>query len=276
MEYPVVEVTDELAARTCPGNREKVLWIHGYTNDSSTWNDLWAELPGWYHIGVDLPGHGGSRQLHPGEDLPSLARTLGYWAVQNGVRHLVGLSFGTIVSLQIAIEFPIAFTTIILGAPALAGGPQDPQVEKLYEELYRLYHQMGPGEHLATRWMAPSTPLFVGARKHPELWRKLSAQIYRHRWSELEMNAMHHLLRHPQRERDLRAIQARMLILVGELEMPAFRRCGEIIRRSVPVCERRYLPGVGHLCMLEAPAKAQTLIAEHLGSSLEQPAPRKS
>src|SRR5262245_51575468 len=113
-----------------PGESDKVLWIHGYTVDSTVWQDLWALLPGWHHIGIDLPGHGGSRQLQDGEDLPSLGRDLGQLALEHDVRHLVALSFGTVIALQIAIEFPTSFASMVLGAPALAGGPQDPEVER--------------------------------------------------------------------------------------------------------------------------------------------------
>ena len=49
------------AVRTAgtPLSGPAVVWIHGYTMDSSTWEELWALLPGWFHIGVDLLGHGG-------------------------------------------------------------------------------------------------------------------------------------------------------------------------------------------------------------------------
>src|SRR4029077_8416311 len=56
------------------GSGPTVLWIHGYTLDSSLWADLWQRLPGYRHIGVDLPGHGSSGPVPAGLTLPALAQ----------------------------------------------------------------------------------------------------------------------------------------------------------------------------------------------------------
>ena len=111
----LVNFGDGLAARIVPGPGTKVLWIHGYTLDSSSWQTLWELLPDWYHIGIDLPGHGSSLPLGVGDDLQSLARRVGQLALEHEVQHLVALSFGTLIALQIAIEFPSAFSSLILG-----------------------------------------------------------------------------------------------------------------------------------------------------------------
>ena len=50
----------EIYCRQAPGSADKVLWVHGYTMDSSLWQPLWDELPGWHHFGIDLPFHGTS------------------------------------------------------------------------------------------------------------------------------------------------------------------------------------------------------------------------
>lgn len=255
---------DGLVARVRRGPGEPVLWIHGYTIDSSSWADLWGLLPGFCHIGVDLPGHGASRDLRRDEDLPALGRTLGLLAQQWQARHMVALSLGTVIALQVAIEFPCWFSSLVLGATSLAGGPQDPEVERRYEAMAALYQEQGTGPHLRDLWMNSPPDLFKGAEGQPDLWRRLSALVGAHRFTELADFAMRRLTSPPQREADLRRIEARTLVFLGEEEMGAFRRCGEIIRRSVPRCERRYLPGVGHLCLLEAPQQVAAPIAAHL------------
>jgi pimeloyl-ACP methyl ester carboxylesterase len=262
-----VEVIDfgaGLTARIRPGPHDRILWIHGYTLDSSSWAEIWGLLPGWYHIGIDLPGHGGSRPLTERDDLRSLGRAIGRHALDHGARHIVALSFGTIIATQVAITFPAELRTLILGATSLSGGPQDSEVERLYDALIRLYHERGPGPHLRELWMTSPPPLFQGAENRPELWRELWQLVGEHRWLELDRGAMRQLTSHPQRESDLRRIQAATLILLGDNEMAAFRRCGEIIHRAIPDATRHYLPNVGHLCMLEVPGEASALIEAHL------------
>jgi pimeloyl-ACP methyl ester carboxylesterase len=260
----LVKLADGIAARVLPADSQKVMWLHGYTLDSSMWDELWQLLPGWSHLGPDLPGHGGTRWGALGENLPDISRRLGEMALDHGVRHLVALSFGTIMALQIAIHFPNSFASIVLAAPALGGGPQDRDVQMRYEELTRLYKLQGPGPHMRELWMQSPPNLFKGAESQPRLWRRLCEVIDRHAWSELDNYGMNALTNYPQREIDVKRIESPTLILLGEHELPAFKRCAELIRRSLPSCQRTYLPQTGHLCLLEAPSKVHTLIEAHL------------
>src|SRR6476660_9216433 len=124
-DIPTILLDDGIAARIMPSPADKVLWIHGYTLNSSIWGALWELLPGWSHIGIDLPGHGGSEQIRPGENLSTLASRIGASARRWAARHLVGLSFGGTLALQIAIEYPDAFASLGLSSPGLGGGPLD-------------------------------------------------------------------------------------------------------------------------------------------------------
>jgi pimeloyl-ACP methyl ester carboxylesterase len=268
----LVNLGDGFAARIAPAAGETVLWLHGYTLDSSSWQRIWQRLPCWQHIGVDLPGHGASLPLRDGEDLPGLARRIGRLALQYDVRHLVALSFGTLVALQMAIEFPTAFATLVLAAPALGGGPQEEEVGRRYAELSQAYRTHGFGPHLRARWMQSPPNLFKGAEDRPELWEQLWLLVGRHAWWELADDAFGKLGNHPQTRSQLKQIAARTLVLVGEQELRAFKRCAELVHRSIPVCRRIYIPAVGHLCMLEDPETTHALIENHLrGSSIPAP-----
>lgn len=260
----LVQLGDGVAARILAGDGEKVMWIHGYTLDSSLWDELWELLPQWSHIGIDLPGHGATRWGTLGTDLPAIARRIGKLALHHEVRHLVALSFGTIVALQVALEFPLSFASMVLAAPALGNGPQDRDVSNRYEEIAQLYKLHGPGPQLRKLWMQSPPDLFRGAENQPRLWTRLCEVIDRHSWEELENYGMNALTNYPQRESELKRIQAATLILLGENELPAFKRCAELIRRSLPRSSRIYLPQVGHLCMLEAPTKVSAYIRSHL------------
>lgn len=259
-----VYIGEGIAARTQPGAGEKVLWIHGYTMDSSTWTELWQLLPSWYHLGVDIPGHGASRPLEPGEDLPTLADSLAELALAHDVRHVIALSFGTILALQMAIQRPSAFASLILGAPALAGGPQDRDIGARYEELTHLYFRRGHGPHLRALWMRSPPNIFKGAEAQPLLWKRLSEVIDKHTWPELGDGRMHALTSRAQTEGDLQKIQSATLILLGENELPVFKYCAERISQELRVCKQVSIAQVGHLCLLEAPHVTHRLINTHL------------
>jgi len=255
---------NEIAVRVAPANGDRVLWIHGYTLDSSVWRELWSLMPHWYHIGVDLPGHGVSGPMISGEDLAGLARRIGQLAFAHQVDHLVGLSFGGTVALQVALLWPGLFRSLVLGAPGLGGGPQDPAAQVRNLELIRLYRMRGAGSWMTELWMQSPPDIFTGAARHPRLWEQLQEVLDRHSWLELrDPTIMNKLSNYRQREEDLRHIQVPTLLLIGEHDMPAFKRSAELIRRSIPMCERIYVPEVGHLCLLEAPAHISSLLDTH-------------
>jgi 2-succinyl-6-hydroxy-2,4-cyclohexadiene-1-carboxylate synthase len=253
-----------LVACSRSGHLDTVMWFHGYAMDSTVWQPLWARLPGWHHLGLDLPGHGRSRRIEPGEDRTSLARLIGGLAEQHDVRHLVGLSFGTILALEVAMQAPLAFDTLVLGSPALAGGPHDPDVAQRYEELARLYPTLGPGPDLARAWMRDPPPLFRGARRHPTLWLHLFRLASAHPWTELVDGSMLALTSPAQDPSRLSAVRASTLLLVGEDDLAAHRLAADVISHSLPACRRRDVNRAGHLCLLERPSAVAASIDAHL------------
>jgi 2-succinyl-6-hydroxy-2,4-cyclohexadiene-1-carboxylate synthase len=254
---------EDMAAAVRPGEGEAVFWIHGYTMDSRIWGELWDLLPGWHHIGIDLPGHGHSPPLASGLDLSGLARRIGRFALEQQARHLVGLSFGGMIALQVAIEYPDAFATLVLGAPALAGGPQDRHAQVRNIELARLYRARGAGPWLRDLWMTPPPDIFAGAARQPALWQRLHDIIGGHAWTELADSRMQALTTQPQPAAALRRVAADALVLVGEEDAEAFRRCAELIRRAIPRCRRVHLAGTGHLTLLERAATVHALLDAH-------------
>ncbi len=260
----MIDFGDGIVAREAPAAGDKVLWIHGYTLDASTWQPLWAQLPEWHHIGIELPGHGISRPFDPQQTLPELARQLGEHALELGVKHLVALSFGGQIALQIAIEFPNAFERIVLGAPGMSGGPQDPSVMLLYKKMARVYFERGRGPWLTDMWMESKPFLFKGAFDQPELWQSLYTIIDRYSWDEIASGAMRGLTSGKQLPEQLQQISAETIILVGDEEMRAFQLIAERLERYLPNCRRIFLPGVSHLCLLQVPDIAAGYIRQHL------------
>ena len=239
------------------------MWLHGYTLDSTIWTDVWRPLDGWSHVGVDLPGHGGSPAA-PGETLPELARRLAALACAYDVRHVVALSFGTLAALELALSAPSWLASLTLAAPALAGGPQDAAAARRYEELLACRAERGIGAHLGELWMRSPPDIFLGASRRPALWAQLAAVVARHAWTELDGRAMRTIDAHVQPRSALRGVRAPVLVLIGQYELAAFLRCAAILRASIPVCRALQIPDAGHLCLLEEPLVAADAIGDHL------------
>jgi 3-oxoadipate enol-lactonase len=256
-------VIDGLAEHAT-GSGEDVLWFHGYTMDSSVFAEVWAALGGFRHIGIDLPGHGASRPFRTPEELDALAATIADAAELRGIRHLAGLSFGTLLALQVAIARPNAFTSLVLAAPGLAGGRHEPEIEQRFMELALLHRTAGPGAHMTALWMRDPPDTFKYVNRRPILACRLGAVIDGHAWSELETFATLGFTRPAQNREALAGIRAATLVLIGEHELEAHRACAELIVDAVPDAALETIPEAGHLALLEDPVVAADAIAAHL------------
>jgi pimeloyl-ACP methyl ester carboxylesterase len=239
---------------TVSGQGPAVLWIHGYTMDSSLWSPLWTLLPGWRHVGVDLPGHGGSAPLSAYPTLPRMAAGLAEVARREDTRRVVGLSFGSSVALQLAIDAPELVQRLVVAAPTISGRPAAPGTAERYRQLGFLKRLGAAPGDLTDLWMSAPPDIFTGTLAHPEVRAALREVIVRHRWDELDNGAMHALTRHAQTAADLRRIRAATLAVSGERDMPAFVDNTRMLARTVPDCRILGVPGAGHLPLLEQPA----------------------
>lgn len=259
----LVNLGNGLAARIAVGNGDVVFWIHGYTLDSTCWFGLWDRLPGWQHIGIDLPGHGSSLPLGLAEELSILAGKIGALAIAQGARHLVGHSFGTVIALQVALAYPRAFATLTLGGPILGGGPFEAEIWTRYKEVKALFRETGYGPNIRDHWMAAGASLFRGIEGRPQLREQLKRLVGRHPWWELANDSYLRVWRTPQLLKELRGLELAMLLLVGAEDCEAVQQCAYLLKRVVPGCQRCDLPGLGHLCLFEEPAHVQPVIEQH-------------
>lgn len=263
-ESAQIDFGNGIIGRVVPGPGDPVLWIHGYTLDSTIWGDLWALLPAWYHIGVDLPGHGASRDLTQSDTLSDVAREIGDIASKNAVQHLVGISFGSLVALEVASLNPSMFKTVVLGSPSLgSSGPLDRIVQARHQEIRRTYSLLGRTCELTELWLRCPPDLFRGIAAFPDVWCNIHEVVSRHSWNELGIDAMYRLTQFSALPSRLKAIDARCLLVIGENDLDVFKRCGEIIKRSLNSCERKYLPALGHLALIESPLATWRILEEH-------------
>jgi 2-succinyl-6-hydroxy-2,4-cyclohexadiene-1-carboxylate synthase len=241
------------------GTGPSVLWLHGYTMRSQVWEPLWARLPGWRHLGLDLPWHGSSRDLRDGEDLAALADTVVAHARRHGVQHVVALSFGTVLASEMAIRHPDAIACWLLAAPALTGMPHEPSVAQRYRDLATMYADRGPGPHLTDLWMTTPPAIFAGVNARPPVRKRVRALVDRHQWRELATDGMRPLVSGIQDPAELAAIDGELHVAVGELDLLCHRACARSLQLQAGARIHR-MPSCGHLPLLEDPVGAAELV----------------
>jgi pimeloyl-ACP methyl ester carboxylesterase len=250
------------------GDGPGVLWLHGYTMCSDVWQPLWGKMPGWRHVGLDLPWHGASRGLRDGETLAMLADSVVAYTTSASVSHVVALSFGTILATEMAVRHPDACDSWTLAAPALAGMPHEPAVTRRYLDLYMMYRTSGAGPHMTQLWMASPPAIFAGINDRPNARERMRQVVDKHQWHELASDGMRQLVTRTQVPDDLAAVRVPIAVIVGGQDLLTHKACARSIASSNRNVSMVVMPRCGHLPLLEEPDSAASLIATHLTTSV--------
>ena len=248
------------------GSGPAVLWLHGYSMNSNLWASLWSYLPGYAHIGVDLPGHGRSRPLTEEDSLGGLATEIACVAKERGARIIAGLSFGSMIALEAAAILGPELDFLLLGAPTLAGDIPDSIVRLKTSRLRAAYARGETADQLADLWMTSPPDIFKACQRNGALWSSIRAEILRHSWSELAMDSMQSIYESRQTDSRLSAITADTLVLVGTEDMRIHKRVAYKLAEHLPKCRKQWVVDAGHLPLLEMPVKCAQYVLQHLGT----------
>lgn len=131
-----------------PGTAPAVMLVHGLGSARSVWAPIAAQLAQRYHVvAVDLPGHGASRPLRPGEEravtlAALLARVCGQLDLHRP--HVVGNSLGGWVGFELAADGHAASLTALAPAGLRIRPGRPSPVLRLNRQLARLTGPVAP------------------------------------------------------------------------------------------------------------------------------------
>lgn len=246
-----------------------VVWLHGYTMDSTLWRPLWQLLPGTRHLGMDLPGHGTATLEPLPSSLPALAGVVARRMERDRCRTLVGLSFGSCVALQVALDHPQVVDRLVLAAPTLAGNVDDPQARDKYIALSHQYRRSGSGPELTALWMAGPPAIFSGLRRRPEAFARVETVVRAHTFAELRTGGMRALTTSVHSTGQLASLALPVLVVVGSEDMERFRDNAALLGAAVPGCRIAVVKGAGHLPLLEDPDTCADVLAPFLSGAVQ-------
>lgn len=253
-------------AVTAAGTGPAVVWVHGYTMDSQVWQDIWPMLPGFRHVGVDLPGHGRSGPSEPDTTLSQLADRLAEVMQRERAARLVALSMGTMVAFELVIRrlHPVARLAVV--APALVGMPPAVGAAERYRQLAARRRAGASNEQLTDLWMSAPPDIFAGIAERPDRRARLREVVLQHRWSELDFGGPAAFYRLPQRIEELPGSAEQLLVISGDRDMPEFRGLGATLAARLPGARLARCPQAGHLPLLEIPEHIVPLLAAFLAA----------
>jgi pimeloyl-ACP methyl ester carboxylesterase len=250
------------------GRGEPVALLHGHTLDLRVWDEQAAALlaAGYRVIRYDQRGHGHSASPSSGyrlgdhaADLAALLRHLG--AVP---AHVVGLSKGGGIALELALREPAMVRSLVLVAPLVPDFALSPGVVDSFRALARAIRADGVQPAIRALWLPH--PLIATAHALPEQRARVESMV-------LDFPAGEYLA--GSRDAPDRAwtvvdrlgtLAVPTLVVSGENDVPDFVAMAALVAERVPGCVLEVLAGCGHLVPLEQPAALSAALLAFLGA----------
>ena len=245
------------------GDGPPVVLIHGFGLDAAMWEPQWPALRKHHRaIRYDLRGYGGST-LPEGaySHVDDLLALLAFLRAQPA--HLVGLSMGGRVALQLALQEPAAVRSLTLVDSVLDGY----RMSDAWSQSWRRIVATAKGGDLpGAKQLWRRHEVFAPARARAEVAAPLEAMLARYsgwHWLQTDQDRV------PARPAIelLPTLTIPALIVVGALDLPDFQAIARRLAAEMPQATLRVIAGAGHMANMEAPDQFGALLLEHLAKA---------
>jgi pimeloyl-ACP methyl ester carboxylesterase len=239
------------------GDGPPLVLLHGYVGDGpTTWR---AQLDGladeFTVIAWDAPGAGGSSDPPESFDMAGYADCLAGFIDELGLEgsHVVGLSFGGALALELARRHPATARTLILtSAYAGWGGSLPPDVAEQRLQQALVLAELPPDE-----FVGALLPTMFSAGTPAESVDEFAASM--RAFHPVGFRAMARAS-----AEDLRGalplVSVPTLLVYGDNDVRAPMTVAEHLHASISGSTLVVLPGVGHVCNVEAPEAFNTTV----------------
>ena len=255
----IVDVDETPIAWREAGAGAPVVFLHGLGMTRTGWDAQLEALADDYRcVAWDMPGYGVSEPLAEfslaaaADSAAMLIDRLG------GSAHVVGLSMGGMIALQLALRHPecVRSLSLVDTSPAFGLDGTDPAAWRAA--------RLAPLEAGAqiSEFAEPVLRGVMGPNPDPAAVDAAVASMLRVPISGL-MQTIAALPDHDVRDR-LSTINAPTLVVVGELDEETPPAYSEALVAGIPGARLEVIPGVGHLTPFEAPAALSRLLRDHV------------
>jgi len=247
------------------GSGPAVALIHGHSANLAMWRYQVQPLvkAGFSVLRYDVRGHGRSQAPAAGYTWEEYAADLMGLLDHLGQReaHLVGISMGGGIALQLAVEMPERVSSLTLVDSALPGYTYSEEFTREIESLVAAVRSEGPRAAFQRLWLPH--PFFDGVRRLPERFALVRRMVLAYQAPDYREGAIPANYR-PELVARLPEIAAPSLVVVGEHDVPDFRLIAEILAANIPRARLRVMPGCWHLPPLEDPDSFNNILISFL------------
>ena len=238
------------------GEGAPVVLLHGHTLDLRVWDEITPALvaAGLRAVRYDQRGHGRSGSPPSGyrwcDHAADLADVI--TRVAGEPAHVVGLSKGGGIALELALRRPELVRTLALIGPLVPDAPLSEELLASFKALAMAIRSDGPRAAMGEVWL--SHPLIASAAARPGARERLEAMLQTFPAGEY-LAAVRDVPDRDWKVTDrLREIAAPTLIMRGAREVPDFVSIADLLAKNLQTARLVIVPESGHLVPLEQPA----------------------
>jgi len=250
------------------GAGETVVLLHGHTLDLRVWDDLVLALVagGRCAVRYDQRGHGRSASPPAGYRWGDHAADLAAVLAATGAApaHLVGLSKGGGIALELALRRPELVRSLVVIAPLVPDHPLSEELRASFRELARRIRTEGAQPAIRQAWL--THPLLTSAHATPGACERLEAMVLTFPAGEYLATSRDAPDRDWKLVDRLGEVAAPTLVVVGEREIADFRAMAQTLATALPDVRLEVVGDCGHLVPLERPDETARLVLDFLGT----------
>ena len=260
----LIEVSGIPIAFEQAGTGPPLVLLHGAVCDSRVWRAQLEALNEFCVIAWDAPGCGQSGDPPDSFRLPQYADVLAGVITKLGVApaHVLGHSFGGALALELAHRHPGTVASLILvgGYAGWAGSLPAAEVER------RLAFALEAADRLPGDFEPTSMPGLFSERMPSEAAAALSMIMSECR--PTATRAMAYALAEADLREALPSIGVPTLLIHGDADVRSPLTVAEDLHHRIPTSSLLLLPGLGHECFLEDPARINAEVRRFLRARL--------
>lgn len=259
----VVNVGDALIHYERSGQGEALVFIHGWAQDLTIWDDQVPVFsPRYQVLRYDRRGFGASTgHADPTADADDLRILLDSLGIASA--HVLGLSAGAGAALHFGIMFPERVTSLVLygiGPPPGFPVAPPPELFAAFASWGEIARQHGLD---SLRTVIFSSPLVAGPRSEG-LSRRLDRLWARYEGRDLLDPRPPSGRLPPPRMDQVDALRVPTLLVHGDHEMPFLQLVADTLTHRIPGARKVVVPGGGHGVHFAEPERFNRVILEFL------------
>lgn len=225
---------------------ETILFIHSGAMAGWMWEEQLKAFNNYHCIVPDLPEQGLSRELKPFtiKNTAKMIIDMINDHAHNGIAHLVGISLGAQIILQILGTAPEVVDHAIISGTLTQRNPRNEMLLKLLDYTFRVYEPV------------KDTDFFIKANMRTFNMPKNLFENFKQSTILLKADALHRILRENllfELPEGLERIKSPVLVMTGEKDYKIIKESADELINIIPISEGYIAPKLGHIWNLEDP-----------------------